>query len=54
MFRRLIPVLAAALLFAAGLFVSEGARAAREELVIVMTPFPSTFSPVNDSLLAKS
>ena len=54
MFRRLIPVLAAALLFAAGLFVSDGARAAREELVIGMTQFPSTFSPVIDSMLAKS
>ena len=49
MFRRLIPVLAAALLFAAG-----DARAAREELVIGMTQFPSTFSPVIDSMLAKS
>ena len=49
MFRRLIPVLAAALLFAAG-----DARAAREELVIGMTQFPSTFSPVIESMLAKS
>lgn len=47
--RRLIPVLAALLLFVAG-----DARAAREELVIGMTQFPSTFSPVIDAMLAKS
>ena len=46
---RLILVLAAVLLFVAG-----EARAARDELVIAMTQFPSTFSPVIDSMLAKS
>ena len=46
---RLILVLAAVLLFVAG-----EARAARDELIIAMTQFPSTFSPVIDSMLAKS
>ena len=46
---RLILVLAVVLLFVAG-----EARAARDELVIAMTQFPSTFSPVIDSMLAKS
>ena len=54
MFRRPLPVLAAALLFAAGLFAPDEARADREDLVIGMTQFPSTFSPVIDSMLAKS
>ena len=47
--KSLISVLAAVFLFAAG-----EARASREELVIGMTQFPSTFSPVINAMLAKS
>ncbi len=52
--KRLIAVLAAVFLFAAGLLTGDGARAARDKLVIGMTQFPSTFNPVIDSMLAKS
>ena len=47
--KHLIPWLAAAFLIAGG-----EARAARDELVIGMTQFPSTFNPVIDAMLAKS
>ena len=50
MMRRLALCLLAALMLAA----SGGARAARDELVIGMTQFPATFSPVINAMLAKS
>ena len=50
MTRRLILCLLAAIIFAA----SGGARAARDELVIAMTQFPDTFSPIINAMLAKS
>ena len=50
MSRRLTLWLAAALL----LIVAGEARAGRDQLVIGMTQFPSTFNPVIDSMLAKS
>ena len=50
MTRRLIPCLLAAILLAA----SGEVRAARDELVIAMTQFPATFSPIINAMLAKS
>ena len=47
--KRLGILLSAALLLAAG-----PARAAKDELVIGITQFPSTFHPIIDSMLAKS
>jgi len=49
MLKRLGIMLIAALLLAAG-----PARAAKDELVIGITQFPSTFHPIIDSMLAKS
>jgi peptide/nickel transport system substrate-binding protein len=49
MTRRLVVLILAAMLFAAG-----SARAAKDDLVIGITQFPSTFHPLIDSMLAKS
>ncbi len=49
--RWILPVLAALLLWPAA---APDARAARDELIIGMTQFPATFSPIIDSMLAKS
>ena len=52
--RRLARWLLAALLLLAPLAAPGEGRAAREQLVIGMTQFPSTFNPVIDAMLAKS
>ncbi|MCH7929326.1 MAG: peptide ABC transporter substrate-binding protein [Proteobacteria bacterium] len=49
--RSIFSLLAALLLWPAA---APDARAARDELVIGMTQFPATFSPIIDSMLAKS
>ncbi len=50
--RRLAWIMAVLLL--APFAAPGGARAARDELVIAMTQFPATFSPVIESMLAKA